>query len=234
MGATTPIIVITGTSRGIGRFLAEHYAARGWRVIGCSRGESVLAVDGYEHHRVDVRDEDAVCKLFRQVRRDHGGLDALVNNAALATMNHSLLTPGSTVRDLLETNVLGTFVCCREAAKLMRTRPGGRIVNFGTVATPLTLAGEAIYAASKAAVESLTATLAREFAEFGITVNAVAPSPIETAMTHSVPAEKIRKLLERQAIRAYATFADVANVVDFFLRPESRFVTGQILYLGGV
>jgi len=228
------IVLVTGTSRGIGRFLAEHYAAAGCHVIGCSRGESDFAAENYEHHRLDITDEDAVCALFRQIRRSHGGLDVLINNAARATMNHSLLTAASAVRDILDTNVLGAFVFCREAAKLMRTSGGGRIINFASVATPLKLEGEAIYAASKAAVVSLTQILAREFAEYEITVNAVGPCPVETAMTGRVPGEKMQALLKRQAIPRYASFNDVANVTDFFMKAESRLITGQVLYLGGV
>ena len=109
-----------------------------------------------------------------------------------------------------------------------------RIVNFATVATPLRLEGEAIYAASKAAIESLTQILAREFSELGIRVNAVGPTPVPTDLVKYVPKEKMDALLARQAVKRWGTMDDVANVVDFFLRPESDFITGQILYLGGV
>jgi 3-oxoacyl-[acyl-carrier protein] reductase len=149
-------------------------------------------------------------------------------------MNHSLLMPMAAVQEILATNVSGTFLFCREAAKLMERRRWGRIVNFVTVAVPLKLEGEAIYAASKAAVLSLTEVLAREFAEFGVTVNAVGPTPIATDLIRSVPAEKLRALVDRQAIRRMGECRDVANVIDFFLRPESDFITGQTLFLGGV
>jgi 3-oxoacyl-[acyl-carrier protein] reductase len=116
----------------------------------------------------------------------------------------------------------------------MQKRRYGRIVNFTTVAVPLKLAGEAIYAASKAAVESLTHVLARELADFGITVNAIGPVPIETDLIRSVPREKIDRLVSQQAIPRLGTFEDVANVVDFFLQERSSMVTGQTVYLGGV
>ncbi len=110
----------------------------------------------------------------------------------------------------------------------------GRIVNFTTVAVPLHLAGEAAYAATKAAVEELTRVLARELGEFGVTVNAIGPTPIDTDLIRNIPKDKIDRLLEQQAIHRMGTFADVTNVIDFFLRPESAFITGQTIYLGGV
>lgn len=229
-----PVTLITGTRAGIGRFLAAHYHRAGHQVIGCSRSAPDWSLEGYEHHALDVSDEKAVKAMFADIRRRHGRLDHLINNAGIASMNHSLLTPVSTVQGVLATNVVGTFLASREAAKLMRPRKFGRIVNFTTVAVPLKLAGEAAYVASKAAVLSLTQVLAREFAEFGITVNAVGPVPIETDLIRAVPKEKIDRLLAQQAIRRCGTFEDVANVVDFFLRRESDFVTGQNLYLGGV
>lgn len=227
-------IAITGTRKGIGLFLAETFLERGWTVVGCSRGASDLDHPSYSHFELDVSDERAVVKMMQQVRRTHGGLDALLNNAGIASMNHALLTPGSTMERVFQTNVFGTFLFCREAAKLMGRKKFGRIVNFATVATPLKLEGEAVYAASKAAVVSLTEVLAREVAEMGITVNAVGPTPVPTDLVGSVPEEKMTALIARQAINRYGTMDDVLNVCDFFLDDRSDFVTGQTIYLGGV
>jgi 3-oxoacyl-[acyl-carrier protein] reductase len=129
---------------------------------------------------------------------------------------------------------MGTFLVSREAAKLMQSRRRGRIVNVSTIAVPLALAGEAAYVAAKAAVEALTRVLARELGPLGITVNAVGPGPVPTALIKGVPDTAIDELLQRTAIPRLTTFADVANVVDFFLAEASSMVTGQVVYLGGV
>lgn len=229
-----PVTLITGTRKGIGRFLAERYAAQGHRVIGCSRQAADWTHENYMHVSADVVDEPAVKNLFVRVKRDYGRLDNLVNNAGIAAMNHSLLTPLATVRRVMDTNLAGTFLFSREAAKLMQRTRYGRIVNFTTVAVPLKLEGEAAYVASKAAVEALTQVMAREFGDFGITVNAVGPVPVETDLIRAVPADKIKALVGRQAIKRLGAFEDVANVCDFFLSRSSGFISGQILYLGGV
>jgi 3-oxoacyl-[acyl-carrier protein] reductase len=229
---TARVIVVTGSRKGIGRGLCEHFLAQGWTVVGCSREASDLTHERYSHHCLDVNDDAKVVAMMNEVRRQHGRLHAVINNAGIAAMNHTLLTPVATARRIMETNVIGTFVVAREAAKLMRG--GGRIVNFATVATPLDLEGEAIYAASKAAVESLTRIMARELAAMNITVNAVGPTPVETDLVKSVPAEKMRDLLRRQAIPRFGVLADIVNVIEFFLRDESAFVTGQTIFLGGV
>ena len=227
-------IVITGTRKGIGKEMADHYLAEGWQVVGCSRGEGSIDHAHYQHFALDVSDEEAVIAMARTIKTSHGKVDALLNNAGIASMNHALLTPASTVNRILQTNVVGTFLFCREMSKLMRRTNNGRIINFTTVAHPLNLEGEAIYAASKAAVESLTRILARELAELKITVNAIGPTPIETDLIRGVPQEKMDALLARQALGRMGEVRDVINAVDFYLREESDFITGQVLYLGGI
>jgi 3-oxoacyl-[acyl-carrier protein] reductase len=229
-----PVTIITGTRKGIGKFLVEYYVRQGHYVIGCSRGKIDWSLENYEHHIADVADEVAVKRLFSAVRKKQGRLDHLINNAGIASMNHCLLTPLATIHNVMNANFVGTFLCCREAAKLMQRRRYGRIVNLSSVAVPLKLEGEAIYVASKAAIVSLTQVLARELADLGITVNAVGPTPVDTDLIRSVPKEKMERLVERLAIPRLGTFADIANVIDFFLNRKSDFVTGQCLYLGGV
>ncbi len=229
-----PVTLITGTRKGIGRHLAEYYCEQGHRVFGCSRSEPDCQRDNYRHFIADVTDEAQVKQLFSAIRREHGRLDNLLNNAGVASMNHSLLTPLKAVRGIMETNLVGSFLFCREAAKLMKKHRHGRIVNFSTVAVPLKLEGEAAYVASKSAVEGLSDVLAREFADFGITVNTVGPVPIQTDLIRGVPADKLDELVQRQPIKRFGRMDDVVNVVDFFLREQSDFITGQKIYLGGV
>ena len=141
--ANQKVMVITGSRKGIGRYLVEYYCDLGFQVIGCSRESSDFSNDHYRHFCLDVADELAVRKMFHEISRSAGRVDVLINNAGIASMNHVLLTPMTTIRKIMDTNVIGTFLFCREAAKLMKDN-GGRIVNFATVATPLNLEGEAI------------------------------------------------------------------------------------------
>ena len=109
-----------------------------------------------------------------------------------------------------------------------------RIVNFATVATPLRLEGEAAYAASKAALVNLTQVCAKELSEFGITINAIGPTPVPTDLIKNVPKAKMDALLNQQAIKRFGEFRDVLNAIEFFLDEKSDFITAQVIYLGGV
>lgn len=229
------VIIITGTSKGIGRYLAiEYLKFDDYYVVGCSRSETDIKHERYEHYTLDIADESRVMKMCRAVYKQFNQIDVLINNAGIASMNHSLMTPGSTAKKLMETNYIGTFLFCREVAKLMANKKYGKIINFSTVAVPLNLEGELAYASSKAAVESLTRVFAKELADYGITCNCVGPTPIDTDLIKSVSTEKIEKLIQNQAIKKKANFEDVKNVIDFFISDKSAMITGQTIYLGGI
>ena len=231
---TKPVTIITGTRKGIGKYLAHYYNNLGHQVIGCSRDKADFDLENYAHYLLDVADEKLVIKMVKDIKNKYGRIDNLINNAGIASMNHFLLTPLNTVNNIFNTNVVGTILFTREVSKIMATKKTGRIVNFSTVAVPLNLEGEAIYASSKAAIVSLTKILAKELSGFNITVNAVGPTPIETDLIRNIPQDKINDLIKKQAIKRFGAFEDVSNVIDFFINPKSNFITGQIIYLGGV
>lgn len=228
------VIIITGTRKGIGNYLAQQYLADGDIVYGCSRRNCDIEHPNYKHERLDVSDEPSVVEFVRNVYKEQKRIDVLINNAGMASMNHVLLTPKATAERVFNTNFMGTFLMSRECAKYMIKKKEGRIVNYSTVAVALNLQGELVYSSSKAAIEQLTRVLAGEIGESGVTVNAVGPTPVDTDLIKNVPANKIDELKSRQCIKRLGTFEDVKNVIDFYLRPESNFITGQTIYLGGV
>lgn len=227
------VILITGTRKGIGRHLAEHFVGKGALVEGCSRQAPDWQLENYTHHLADVTSEKDVRQMMSSIRRRHNRLDVLINNTGIASMNHTVLMPLETASRILNTNILGTFLMCREGAKLMKQRRWGRIVNLGSIAVPMKLAGESVYAASKAAITTFTEILAREVGSWGITCNVVSPAPIATDLIRSVPPEKIQHILDTLPISRMGCYEDVAHVVDFFVHPASDAVTGQVIYLGG-
>jgi len=228
------VMIITGTRKGIGRHLAETYAKRGFAVEGCSRGDAGWEAENYTHHNVDVADERQVREMVAKVAKRHGRLDVTLNNAAVASMNHVLLTPAKASNRMLEVNVTGTMLFCRESAKLMMRRKYGRIVNFTTIVAPIALAGEAVYAASKAAVVTFTRILAFELGQWGITCNSFGATPIMTDMIRGVPQDKIDAVVNNLAVKRLGTYEDCSNVCDFFINRASDNITGQVIYLGGV
>ena len=228
------IALISGTRTGIGKELTLHLLGQDFTVVGCSRGDGDIDHREYLHYNCDVANENQVIGMCRDVATRFGRIDVLINNAGIASMNHLLLTPTETAKKVMETNYIGTFLFTREVGKIMARKKHGRIVNMTTVARPLNLEGEAVYASSKAAVETLTRISAIELAPLGITVNALGVSPFLSDLTRTVPEASMDLLIERQAIRRLATVEDISNVVDFFIKKDSEFVTGQIVYLGGV
>lgn len=227
-------ILITGTSRGLGKEQAEHFLNMGDHVYGCARSEGHIEHPNYFHYQLDIASPEAVAEFFFSLRKKIKQLDAVINNAGIASMNAFALTPVESFQKTFNVNVQGTFLFCQKALGLLKRSPNPRIINMTTVAVPLQLEGEAIYAASKSAIETLTRILAKEYGRFGITCNAIGPSPIDTALIRGVPKEKITQLVNQQAIKKMSTPADVLNLTDFFLRPESKMISGQIIYLGGV
>ena len=227
-----PIALITGTSQGVGRALAERLLADGWVVHGFARGPQSLTHEHFLAHAVDVTDEAAVRSEVAAVAAS-GRIDVLINNAGSAALNAFLLTPGKVAENLMRVNYLGTFHCLQAVGKVMVRQRGGLVINLTTVAVPLSLEGEAAYVASKAAVEALTKVAAKELASQGVRVIALGLGPVDTKLTRAVPKAALAKI--NGAIgRPQGTAMDEA--VDFILSRlrDPGIKSGSVEYLGTV
>jgi 3-oxoacyl-[acyl-carrier protein] reductase len=209
-------VVITGTTRGLGKMLATYFQSEGANVVGLSRSEGC-----------DVGTPEDV---RRCMPREVG---ILINNAGVAGSGYAMTLSAEKARDTIATNLLGPLYACQEAARAMR-RTGGRIINIGSVHTVLEPVGASAYVASKAGLQGLTGVLSKEFAPFGITVNTLGLSPMDTDMFASLTEGQRAAFIAALPIPRLATFADVVNVVDFFCSEQSGFITGQTVWLGGI
>src|SRR5688500_747677 len=223
-------VIVTGASRGLGRYCADQLHAAGYRVVGLGRSPDTKSA--FEMRAADVANPESLADALRDLRRDTS-VYALINAAGIASMNLVVTTPSETVRRIVETNLLGTIFCCQQVAPALIKRGRGRIVNFSTLGVPLAIKGEAIYVASKAGVEGFTRVFARELAPHGITVNAVAPGPIATALIAKVPKDNVDAVVRQQIIPRQGTPEDVWNIVSMLLSPTSSMISGQTMHVGG-
>jgi 3-oxoacyl-[acyl-carrier protein] reductase len=230
-----PVMLITGTSKGIGKYLAGYYLNNGFKVIGCSRNPCEIVNDNYFHVLADISNEDEILNIFRIIRKDYKRLDVLINNAAI---NHAILNvaflPYETIQKIFRINVFAPILFCREAIKIMGRNKFGRIINLGSMATRHEVAGEALYTATKASINTFTRVLSKEVISLGITVNVVAPSVIDTDLSKAIDPDALIEVLNRNAIKHYGNLTDVSNSIDYLINKESQSVTGQLIYLGGV
>jgi len=219
--------VITGTSRGLGRALAERLLAEGWSVHGFSRSSGEITHPRFTAHAVDISDEGAVRAAVDQISDP---IDLLVNNAGAASLNAMLLTPGAVAAALMRVNYLGAFHCLQSVGKAMVRQRRGLVINITTVAVPLSLEGEAAYVASKAALDALTKVAAAELAHQGVRVIGLGFGPLTTGLTRAVPAFKLAELDARLG-RPQGT--SLPQAVDFIIQhlPDASSATGTISYL---
>jgi len=225
------MIIVTGASRGIGRAVADRLVSQGEEVLGLAR-TSVSA--DFEILPIDVSSAEDVREVARSLRGRKTKVSALINAAGIAAMNLALMTPSGSARKIVETNLLGTIFSSQAFAPLIIRAGGGAIVNFSTIAVALALQGEAVYAASKAGVEAFSRTLARELGSRGVTVNCVAPGPIQTDLIKGISERQLGTVIQGQILRRQFTVADVCDVVEVLLDARSRSLTGHVLHIGGV
>jgi 3-oxoacyl-[acyl-carrier protein] reductase len=230
------VVLISGTTRGLGLDLARRYVGGGFQVYGCGRGDDNIGRDGYKHFCVDLQDEKQISSMFRNIRKETKYIDILINNAAVAGMNQFMLMPDSVNSHMLSVNVAAMIAMIREGSKLMMNSPSGygRVVNFSSVAVFHALEGQLAYSASKAAVEHITRTASKELASVNITVNCVRLPYLRTSMSRSIGADRIKALIQLQTVKRQCTFDDISYVTDMLTDERSGFITGETFNLGGV
>lgn len=237
-------VLVTGGASGIGRAIVEAALAEGWRAVVADldperlercRAELEPMGERVRFERLDVADEGAVAACVARCEAEFGPLNGLVSSAGIGRDVAALDTGTALLRRMLEVNLVGAFVAAREAARVMRGRGAGSIVNIASVSGILGSQGRAAYGASKGGLITLTRVLAVEWAPLGLRVNAIAPGPIETPLVREMhTAEARRGWLATVPQRRYGSPAEVAGAAMFLLDPaRSSFVTGQTLCVDG-
>lgn len=235
-------VMVTGGARGIGKAIAENFAVRGAHLAIAdvslesaeetarqiaAKGVRTLAV------KLDVSKSADVAKAFEYIQKEFGRLDILVNNAGITRDSLILRMKDEDWDAVIDINLKGVFLCTKEAVKIMVKQRYGRIVNIASVVAFMGNPGQANYSASKAGIIGFTKTVAREYASRGVTVNAVAPGFISTAMTDAL-AENIKQdMLKSIPIGRFGSVDDVANAAAFLVAPENGYITGQVIHVNG-
>lgn len=237
------VAIVTGASRGIGRAIAHRLAREGATVICTGRDLKTLDATvaeiaegsggAAEAAAFDVGDAGAAKRIVEEVRERFGRLDILVNNAGITRDQIFVRMKPEEWRDVLATDLDGVFFMTQPAAKIMMRQRRGRIVNVSSVVGIMGNAGQANYAAAKAALIGLTKSLARELGSRNITVNAVAPGYIRTDMTAGLTDAQRQALLATLAIPRLGTPEDVAEAVNFLVGPGGSYITGVVLNISG-
>lgn len=236
------VAIVTGAAQGIGRVIAETLAAAGADIVVADLDptRSQDTVDGIKkigrrviNAKVNVADWNDVKKLADDVLTAWGQIDILVNNAGITRDGLLIRMKEEDWLAVLQVNLTGTFYCIKAVLPAMSKKRSGRIVNIASVVGVMGNAGQANYSASKAAVIGLTKTTAREYASRSITVNAVAPGFIDTAMTKALDAE-VRETLQNQIpLGRLGTAADVAGAVRFLVSDDASYITGHVVHVNG-
>ncbi|MBB3309519.1 3-oxoacyl-[acyl-carrier protein] reductase [Rhizobium sp. BK196] len=236
------VALVTGASRGIGASIAERLAKDGFTVVINYAGNAALAEELAQKiekagskaltAQADVADADAVRRMFDAAEAAFGGIDVLVNNAGIMLLSRLADVDDATFDRQISINLKGTFNTLREAAK--RLRDGGRVINFSSSVVGLKPETYSVYAATKAAVETMGAILSKEMRGRQITVNTVAPGPTATDLfLNGKSDELIDRLAKANPLERLGTPEDIAAVVAFLAGPDGAWINGQVLRANG-
>ena len=228
------IAVVTGARRGVGRSIAEHLLAHGATVLGFAKGDNLLDHPEYHHFQVDVGVPAEVTAAFGKIAKQFGSVQIVVNNAAVLTSQYAMIMPPAAAQAMVNVNLLGPFMVSREAAKLMRKKKWGRIINIGSMAASLEPIGDSLYAATKAGVSTIANVMAKELGPLGVTCNTLAITAIDSDMLAQLPRDKIEAIIAGLPVARFAQADDILNVIDFLASERSSYITAQTIFLGGV
>ena len=236
------VAVVTGAGRGIGRAIALKFASEGANVACVSRtAENSEKVAGEVRalgrtawaYAVDVADSKAVAAAGEKILTDAGRVDILVNNAGVTKDGLLMRMSEDDWDTVLNTNLKGAFSFTKAFVRTLVKQRSGRIINVASIIGLIGNAGQANYAASKAALIGFTKSVARELGSRGITVNALAPGFIETDMTAALNEEQRKQLLQKIPLACFGQAEDIANAALFLAGPPGRYITGQVLVVDG-
>jgi 3-oxoacyl-[acyl-carrier protein] reductase len=236
------VAFITGAGKGIGKAIGEELAIRGARVILAGRRRQNVERAAEEIQRgggkaewveLDVRNQEQVRQVVKQILGVHYHIDILVNNAGITENRLLVRLDLDSWQEVLDINLVGTFICIREVIPLMSKRKYGRIVNISSVVALTGNPGQAHYAAAKAGILGLTRSVAREYAKRRITVNAVAPGFIDTSMTLELSEQAREEILRNIPLGRLGTPKEVAAAVVFLCSEEAGYITGQVFHVNG-
>jgi 3-oxoacyl-[acyl-carrier protein] reductase len=233
-------IVVTGGSRGLGLAIATRLVSAGCQVVAIARHESDQLKcamhrknPGHENSLVfrpfDLEDTSAIPGLVKQLRKEFGPIDGLVNNAGIGTSGVLATMHDSQIERLVRLNTVSTILMTKYVVRSMMAAGGGRIVNVASIVGFTGYSGLSVYSATKASIVGFTKSLAREVGPLGITVNAVAPGFLDTEMTASLTGDQRERISRRSALRRLAAADDVANAVEFLLSDKARNITGTVV-----
>lgn len=224
-------VLVTGTSRGLGRIVAATLLAAGHNVVGCARGKLDAIVPGLRHiSGVDFLSFKSLDLLEDDLRN----CDALVNNVGLAFDGLLATQSEESIVEVINTNLVSTLVLTkRYVRERLRVRKPGVIVNISSIIGTRGYAGLAVYSASKAGMDGMTRSLARELGPKGFRVNSVLPGYMETDMSRLLSVEQRKQIIRRTPLGRLATTAEVAQVVEFLVSDRSSFITGQCIVVDG-